>query len=282
MSLACQSSRRVNGNDGRIRQGGIFSLVAHPFKKQSGRRCRRLIGIRTLSDHAGKGRNGDVPTPDFHESRHQLSDHLPQEMGSLDPDQNQFLGALHCHRFHHDDRGLVLSPLIREGGEIMASRNLSAGGFHRFHVQAILDPPYEWLSESCSTSGDLVNVRSKNGVMPRVKSIVGSLDGQNVNVRWKQVVDLFPHRIERYRLSQSQMSDLSRSVNSGVCSSSASEVCLAEQLLNGELQLALHRFRGIPLALPAGVPCSFVFDGQSVSRHRCEEYRKKSLSESTY
>src|SRR5215510_10399617 len=202
-------------------------------------------------------------------------------MRRLDSEQDQMLVGHDFGGFYADDRRLPVAFRVAfaESGEVMGAYDQFSRARHLGDVQPVLHPPDIFFAEGRAPRRDLIKVAPRNGVVARMKTIVGLFDLQDVDVRRQPVIygveDLLrtgnvfrPASARR----EFQMGDLRQRMNSGVGAPRAADLDLSiEEIFSGLAQFAGDRAR-VRLLLPSAVARAVVFKGEFPGFHTTTHY----------
>ena len=137
-------------------------------------------------------------------------------MGSTEAQQDQgtVLGELDAVE-EDAGRGL-LGVALGEGAKVVHAHEEGRRRAHAVDVQGVLDPPDEGLAEGGATAGDLVEVAACHGVVSRMEAPGDLLDGQDVDVGRKVIVESVPQGDGGEARLQVEVGDLAESVDACV------------------------------------------------------------------
>ena len=107
----------------------------------------------------------------MNEAPDHAADHLPEEMGGREADEDEGSVGLYFGSLD-DDQGarLLGGPFAEEAVVVLAHQE--RGGFgHAAVVEGTLDPPDPALGEGRAAAGDLVEVGPQDGVVTGVEAV---------------------------------------------------------------------------------------------------------------
>jgi hypothetical protein len=209
----------------------------------------------------------EVPGSDLHQGADDAADHLPEEVGGGEADQDQGAGGLQGDALDHHEGAGLLGRLLTEEAEVVAAGQQRRGLAHGPDVERALDPPDAALGERRAPPGDLVEVGAGDGVVPGVETVRRRRQREEVDVRGEEVVDLAAEGLRVDRFQEPQVGGLGEGMDAGVGAAGAADLPHHRAgLLEGPAQLARHRAR-VLLLLPPPVAGPFVFECQAIVRH---------------
>ena len=115
---------------------------------------------------------------------------------------------------------------------------------------------------------NLVEVRPRDGIVPRVEPVAHRVDAQDVDVGGQGIVHPSQQRCRRHVRPDIEVRDLCERVDARVGAPGAVQLELASArgIADSPIELALHRAR-VLLDLPAAVARARVLEGELESRH---------------
>jgi hypothetical protein len=265
--VACIRVRQCAGT-GRARGPGV-APVADAFEEQAGGRRGELRG------QAGGRREElrdvghlEIAASDRDEHADHATDHLPEEVRPLDPDEHQRAVFDDLDPRHLDVGRLFARVVVGEAGEIVKPLEGGRALPHAGHVDRLAHPPHEGLAEGRAAARDLVQVDTRDGVVPRVKAVGHRRERDDVDVGGQFVVDAPSQGLGGQRRAQVEVRDLPERVHARVGASRSVELerPWPSDLPNGPIDLALDRAR-VLLDLPAAVAGAGVFDEELEPGH---------------
>lgn len=171
-----------------------------------------------------------VPSSDLDECGNQLPHHLPEEVGSGEPDENHILVFADLNEVDRDPALFLVGALVRIRCKVVKPCERSCRLLHRLEVERIPDPPDPWFQKRAAYTADLVKVYTLGRVVPGMKPVGSALGPCHIDLGGDPVVQLpdDPRRLDRR--GKTQVGHLTECVYARIGAPRAAEITATKSL----------------------------------------------------